>query len=181
MDQALLLWLNGLRSSALDGPLGFLGSWGYLGFPLLLAVPVLLDRRREVLRVVLDGWLSFLLGLFVVETVIKPLIGRTRPSAASALEGTLHVLGPASSSPSFPSGTATACAAAVAWLALRHRTERVGKVLLAVAIPLGLVTSLARIYGGAHWPSDVLVGWLFGALTAWSIHRATADARQRTA
>lgn len=174
MDRALLLFLNGLRSPALDGPLGFLGSWGYLAFPILSLVPVLIDRRRAVLRVVLDGWLAFLLGLFVVETVIKPLIGRARPSAVTALEGTLHVLGPASSSPSFPSGTATACAAGVAWLALRHRAEPVGRVLLLIAIPLGLITSLARIYGGAHWPSDILVGWLAGALTAWAIHRATA-------
>jgi undecaprenyl-diphosphatase len=173
MDTAILLWINGLRTPALDGVLGFLGTWGYLFFPVILGGVALRRRDAASLRDLLDGWLAYLLALFWVESLLKPLVDRPRPSAVAALEGTLHVLGRASSSPSFPSGTATACAAAVAWLALRHRADAIDRAVLAATTLLALVISLARLYAGAHWPSDVLAGWIAGAGTAWAIHRLT--------
>lgn len=175
MDQALLLAINGLRTPALDGVLGFLGSWAYLAFPLLLGALALRERRRAALRSLFDGWLAYLLALFVVETIVKPLVDRPRPTSVEALAPSLSVLGRAASSPSFPSGTATACAAGVVWLALRHRHDRAGQLVLALAVPLALVTSLARIYAAAHWPSDVLVGWLAGGGIAWLVHRLTRE------
>jgi undecaprenyl-diphosphatase len=45
--------------------------------------------------------------------------------------------------------------------------------VLALAVPLALVTSLARLYAAAHWPSDLLAGWAVGAGTAWLVHRLT--------
>lgn len=36
-----------------------------------------------------------------------------------------------------------------------------------VAIPYGLIAAVGRVYAGKHWPSDVLVGALLGALVAW--------------
>lgn len=173
MDEAILLALNDLRSPALDGPIGFLGSWGYLSFPLILLGLAARDRSRASLRSLLDGWLAYLLALFVVESIVKPLVDRPRPSSVEALHGTLEVLGRASSTPSFPSGTATACAAGVAWIALRHRGDRVGQATLVVAALLGIVTSLARVVGGAHWPSDILAGWICGAATSYLIDRLT--------
>ena len=174
MDTALLLWLNDLRTPALDGPLGFLGSWGYLFFPPILAGVALRRRDAGSLRSMLDGWLAYLLALFWVESLLKPLVDRPRPSSVAALEGTLEVLGRASSSPSFPSGTATACAAAVTWLLVRHRSDGIDRAVLVLTTLLALVISLARVYAGAHWPSDIAAGWLAGAATAWGIHRLTA-------
>lgn len=178
MDQALLLAINGLRTPALDGVLGFLGNWAYLAFPLLLGAIAAKARSRAALRSLLDGWLAYLLALFVVETIVKPLVDRPRPSSVEALASSLSVLGRASSSPSFPSGTATACAAGVVWLVLRHRHEPAGQLALALAVPLGLAASLARIYAAAHWPSDILVGWLAGGATAWAVHRLTEPGAQ---
>jgi undecaprenyl-diphosphatase len=176
VDEQLLLALNGLRSPALDGVLGFLGSWGYLALPVIVFLLYVRERHRpHALRSLLDGWLAFLLSLFVVESVIKPLVDRPRPSSVASLEGTLHVLGRASASPSFPSGTATACAAVVAWIYLRHR-DRVGQATLAFTLLLGVLTSLARVYGGAHWPSDILAGWICGVATAYGIERITRPA-----
>lgn len=175
MDAALLFAINGLRTPLLDGPLGWLGSWGYLAFPLLLGALALRSRGPAALRSLLDGWLAYLLALFVVETILKPLVDRPRPSAVEALAPSLAVLGSAARSPSFPSGTAAACAAGVAWLFLRHRGDRAGRLVLLLAAPLGLVTSLARLYAAAHWPSDLLAGWAIGALAAWLVHRLTGD------
>lgn len=173
MDEAILLAINGLRAPWLDPAMSFLGSWGYLGLPLILAHWAAHGRTRAAVRDMLDGWLSLLLALFWVESLFKPLVGRPRPSSIEALEGTLHVLGHASSSPSFPSGTATACAATVAWIALRHRERPIDRAILGITVVYGLVVSLARVYAGAHWPSDILAGWVCGAATSYAIHRAT--------
>lgn len=173
MDTSLLLLINGWRTPALDGSAAFLGSWGYLFFPVILSLLALRRRDRSSLRSLLDGWLAYLLAMFWVESLIKPLIDRPRPSSVEALASTLHVLGRASSSPSFPSGTATACAAVVAWMALRHRSDAIDHAVLAATTLLALIVSVARIYAGAHWPSDVVVGWLAGAGTAWAIHHWT--------
>jgi len=173
MDEAILLAINGLRVPWLDPLMSFLGSWGYVFLPLILAHWVAYARTRAALRDMLDGWLALLLSLFWVESLFKPLVGRPRPSSVEALEGTLHVLGHASSSPSFPSGTATACAAVVAWIFLRHRQGNVDRAVLALSMLFGVVVSLSRLYAGAHWPSDIAVGWVCGFATSYVIDRAT--------
>ena len=173
MDETILLAINGLRAPWLDPVMGFLGSWGYVFLPLILAHWAAHARTRAAVRDMLDGWLSLLLSLFWVETLFKPLVGRVRPSSAASLEHTLHVLGHASSSPSFPSGTATACAAVVGWIVLRHRQGNVDRAILAVTVFFGVVVSLARVYAGAHWPSDIAAGWVCGFATSYVIDRAT--------
>jgi undecaprenyl-diphosphatase len=36
-----------------------------------------------------------------------------------------------------------------------------------IALPYGLLVVVGRVYGGKHWPSDVLVGAILGVLAAW--------------
>lgn len=176
MDEAVLLFVNGLRSPSLDGPLGLVGDWGYLVFPLLLLLLALRTRTKAALRSMLDGWLAYLLALFVVETILKPLVGRARPTSIASLAASLEVLGRASSSPSFPSGTATACAAGVVWLALRHRESPLERGILAFALLIAVAASAARVYAAAHYPTDVVAGWVAGAAVAWAVHRVTSHA-----
>jgi hypothetical protein len=63
--------------------------------------------------------------------------------------------------PSFPSGhvsTATTLWAALAFL---------GRIPVWVALLVGTVVSITRLYLGAHWLPDVVVGVLLGLLMAW--------------
>lgn len=167
MDEALLLAVNGLRTPALDGVIAFAGDWGYCAYPLAL-LAILAWRRRPAAADVRDGMLAFLLALFVTETILKPLIGRPRPTAIPALLEQLHVLGsvPSPRSLSMPSGTAASCAAGAAWIALRFG-GRAG----AVAIVFALFVGFARLYAGVHWPSDVAVGFVVGAALALGVDR----------
>ena len=60
---------------------------------------------------------------------------------------------------SFPSGHSANCTALYPTTAWEYKKNRVLTVL-AVAIPL--LCGLSRCYVGAHWPTDVVVGWLVG-------------------
>jgi undecaprenyl-diphosphatase len=114
-------------------------------------------RRTSLpLVMLLSAWL----GAEVLFNVAKLLVDRPRPPIAMAAE---HFGGLA-----FPSGHATQAAAVwgmVGALAiLSVNTRRAKTAVCATAVGLALVVGVTRIYLGAHWTSDVLGGWLLGAL-----------------
>jgi len=105
-------------------------------------------------------WCSVLVGSSLIQHVVKFLVGRSRPSGSS--------LG-------FPSGHATAAttfAVVLIYVASRERLSRVQRFAIeALAVCLMLAVGWARIMRHAHWPSDVLGGFLLGtccaAAAAW--------------
>ena len=67
----------------------------------------------------------------------------------------------APSSGSFPSGHASAafaCATVIYWASPRAGIP---------AFVLAALVAWSRVYVGVHWPSDVLGGYLLGALWLW--------------
>ncbi len=168
IDEAVLRAINGLHAPWLDGVARWLSEWGlYLYLAALVALALRTRARRDV-ALSRDGALVFFAALFLSESVIKPIIGRARPTADAALAAQLHLLGPRppASSLSFPSGTATTCcgAAAYIWIAWGPRAG-------VPAALVALLISLSRLYAGVHWPSDLVGGALFGAALAWAVHR----------
>lgn len=168
MDESLLFAVNGLRNTALDPVASFLSDWGLFAYLVVLAGWGAWTRRAKELAFARDGWLVFFAALFASDTVLKPMIARPRPTAVAALASQLHVLGrvPPPTSTSFPSGTAAACAAAATWIWIRFG-PRAG---VAAAL-YALLISLTRLYVGVHWPSDLLAGWVLGALVAFGVER----------
>jgi len=170
IEESLLLWVNGLRSPALDPFVSWLNEWGFYVLPLVTIALALRTRSRRDVASARDGVLAFLGALFLSESVIKPLVHRLRPTGTPSLAAQLHVLGPVPSraSLSFPSGTASACMAAAAfiWLAWGRRA----------GIPATLFATLitvSRLYVGVHWPSDLIAGALLGAGVAYGLWRLT--------
>ena len=102
---------------------------------------------------------------FLCARILKPLIARPRPYAATAdirvykggrffkLEKPL----PAGSF-SFPSCHATNTATAAGFFSV------VNPVLAPAVITFSFMVGLSRVYLGHHWPEDVLCGWFLGAL-----------------
>ena len=62
---------------------------------------------------------------------------------------------------SFPSGHSASAVAAYGSLAAHEKKK---KLLWVLAVVLPLLVGFSRVYVGAHFPTDVLCGWLLGAV-----------------
>ncbi|MFF0061317.1 phosphatase PAP2 family protein [Streptomyces sp. NPDC005279] len=95
---------------------------------------------------------------FTADTMIKSLVREQRPCR------TLHTVTleacPAPGDWSFPSNHAAIAAAAAVAIWLTHR--RLG----AIAIPAALLMAFSRVWVGAHYPHDVILGLIVGAAVA---------------
>ena len=132
-------------------------------FPFLLAVWLpalgllwLLHHRRQALLLFIAplGW--------ALNVAVKALVDRPRPSPHL-----VRIIDEASG-PSFPSGhtiTAVLTFGFILYLATALIQRPWLRLPLQSACLYGIVfTGLARIYHGAHWPSDVYGAVLFGVL-----------------
>ena len=130
-------------------------------FALITIAALLLVRlRREATLLavtILSGW--------VVNTLIKSLVGRPRPTIVSHLAE--------AGGSSFPSGHSFNSAVvymgmALALASLSARRGVRWSMIAGAALVTALI-ALSRVWLGVHYPSDVLAGWLGGmgwALTA---------------
>lgn len=99
--------------------------------------------------------------VYAVNDVVKSLFDEVRPCR------TLHMVPleacPAPNDWAFPSNHAAIAAAAA--VALLFANRRAGWY----AVPVALLMAASRVWIGAHYPHDVLVGLLVGALVAWPL------------
>lgn len=94
----------------------------------------------------------------LLAAVVKAVVQRPRPPFQTALTVAYGW--------SMPSSVAMLCAAmglavVAGW---QHRTRRGRALAIAVVGGLVLVFSVAVLYLGVHWATDVLVGWALGAV-----------------
>ena len=118
-------------------------------------------------------WCAVLIGAPLLQNALKFVVGRSRPDGLS---------------PGFPSGDVTAATAfglVLIYLASRERLGRGPRLAIAaLAACLMLAVGWARIIRYAHWPSDVLGGFLLGTCCAaaaawWETSRSEVLAPER--
>ena len=134
----------------------------------LWAIPVLIGLLALIVRGGKRGKIAAVLGLIAasvtdvtVVEIIKPAIGRMRPS--HALEETINLLVPKGGRYGFVSAHAANIFAATTVLSYFYKQWKKPLFFLAFSV------AVSRVYVGVHFPGDVLFGGLFGYGMAWVI------------
>jgi membrane-associated phospholipid phosphatase len=157
MDAFLFQQINGLagHNPGLDTFMALCAKYLPVLFALFLLV--LWFTRRQ--RVAFLAGISVLLALGIAQ-IINGIFLRPRPYTVYAA---VHLLVERTSDPSFPSDHAT-LAFAIAALVWQFN-RKLGWLLFALAVFQGF----ARVYVGAHYPSDILGGAILGILVSMAI------------
>lgn len=164
LDQAVYAAVATTPSPTIDEALRRLtrsadGGRLWLAVAALLAVAGGPAGRRAAGR----GVAALGLSSLVVNAALKPLAARARP-ARPATPSPRHV--PMPSSTSFPSGHAASAAAFAGAVAAE------GPVLAVPLRILAALTAYSRVHAGVHYPGDVVVGAVVGALAGDVVRHA---------
>lgn len=152
--------INGAHNGIGDAFFGIVSGFGDGLVVALLCALVMLFRFRLGLAALSAYILSGLIA-----QLIKRLFDMPRPPA---LLDQVHVLGHALHAHSFPSGHATSdgvmvLAAFLLWSVRDLRSWAVAMLFLLAAV--------GRVYGGVHFPLDVMVGLVIGLACMWGCWR----------
>jgi undecaprenyl-diphosphatase len=172
LDTALRAWVLAYRTPWLDGPM-LLASAAGVGGTIWLVIGTVSAIFRP--RLAAHAWqlvLTILLCQFVVDGVLKPIVGRDRPfvhDVDTPLVGWRPVTN------SFPSGHAASSAAGAYVLGIMWPRLRLAWWLLAALV------AVSRVYVGVHYPLDVVAGWCVGLGVAVLVTGGRACYIQRSA
>jgi undecaprenyl-diphosphatase len=165
LDRDVFLALNGFHSAWLD-PIMYVLTARAVWIPLyaFLLYLVVKDYWKQSWVVVIGIVLTILLADQVTTSIMKPYFERLRPSHDPSLENLVHIVneyrgsrfGFASSHAANTFGLATL------FFLLMGKKRRWISLLFAWAA----VVTYSRIYLGVHYPGDLIVGALVGALAA---------------
>ena len=132
-----------------------------------LSVTIVMLAVAAVFLIRRDGWTALWIGVIALMTeplwgILKQIVHRDRPTVPDQLGGY-----------SFPSGHATSIAALAGVLIVltyqRVRGRRLRALLIVVSVALAALVGVDRVFEGAHYPSDVVAGWLLGAFVVFVV------------
>lgn len=158
VDEAVLRWLEGVRSPTLDHVMLEITGLANAGTVIVVVLlsAVFLWETRHRLSVYLLG--TAVAGGQIVNFLLKDAFSRPRPSVVAAATDVMTA--------SFPSGHAMAATVAygtVAYLVGRlERTRALRLTTWVVALVLIVLIGFSRMYLGVHYPTDIIAGFVAG-------------------
>lgn len=169
-DKQLLLAVNGSDSLLLDYIIMTLTTattWIPLYLSLLYVV-LKSNARREVLFIVASAALCVLLAGTVDDTIVKPLVARWRPTHDPEIGALVDVV---DNYRGGNYGFFSAHAANTFSIALFFSLLMRRRLLVVTMVCYSLINCYTRLYLGVHYPGDITVGLLWGALVGWGVYR----------
>lgn len=169
LDKNILVFLNSLGSETYD-PLWMIITKQAYWTPFFIFLAYLMQRKL--------GWKGLGIAMLFIGLILlccnesvelcKVTVQRLRPVNAPDLKGIIR-LGPYSSdSFSFFSGHAANSMASMTFIFLVLK-KHYRYIFLIFLYPL--IFAYSRIYLAAHYPTDILTGYAFGALYGWIFYK----------
>lgn len=170
IDRSLLALFNGSGSLFMDNLVLTLTSgltWIPLYFALLYVVIKNNETMKQIMLVVGCVCLCIIISDGVVDFIVKPIVGRYRPSHEPLIKYCVNVVdGVRGTYYGFFSAHAsnTCCIAVFFSLLVRNRA------FVVAMVTWSLVNCWTRMYLGLHYPSDIVVGLVWGALVGTFVY-----------
>ena len=180
-DKQLLLLLNGSDSTFLDWVVMILTdakTWIPLYLSLLYVVIKTNRNLRDVLLILAAAGLCVLLAGTIDDEIVKPLVARWRPGHDPEIG---HLVDTVDDYRGGNYGFFSAHASNTFSLALFFSLLMRQRLLTIGLVSWSLVNCWTRMYLGVHYPGDITVGLIWGALVGsfvyWLYCRITTPAR----
>ena len=180
-DKTLLMVFNGSHCPFVDR-LAVTLTCGYMWIPLYIALLLLvINNHKTVVQISLVigmALLAIVLSEGMADLIVKPLIARLRPIHDILMQDSVQVVNNyRAEGYSFFSAHASNTMAVAFFFSLLVKD----RLFACTLITWALVNCWTRLYLGVHYPSDIIVGVVWGSVSglfAYTIYNKVKDTRR---
>ncbi len=169
IDQELFLLMNSMHNDFLDPVIFFMtDTKAWLPLYIFMLYYIVKAYRKESWMILIGIAITILLADQLTTSFMKPFFARPRPSHEPSLDGLVHIVnGYRGGKYGFASSHAANTFGVATVFYLLFRRERWSIVIFLWAAFVGFT----RIYLGVHYPGDIVVGGIIGALAGFATFR----------
>ena len=179
-DKTLLMVFNGSHCPYVDR-LAVTLTCGYMWIPLYIALLLLvINNHKTVVQISLVigmALLAIVLSEGMADLIVKPLIARLRPIHDILMQDSVQVVNNyRAEGYSFFSAHASNTMAVAVFFSLLVKD----RLFACTLITWALVNCWTRLYLGVHYPSDIIVGMVWGSVSglfAYTMYNKVKDTR----
>lgn len=180
-DKTLLMVFNGSHCPFVDR-LAVTLTCGYMWIPLYIALLLLvINNHKTVAQISLVigmALLAIVLSEGMADLIVKPLVARLRPIHDTLMQDSVQVVNNyRAEGYSFFSAHASNTMAVAVFFSLLVKD----RLFACTLITWALVNCWTRLYLGVHYPSDIIVGVVWGSVSglfAYTMYNKVKDTRR---